>query len=99
MKKSFYVSRKVIVDSGDQYKPVTYNHGMGIEYTDEEVENNTIIESEEFKNLGIMVDQAQRKQIMEEMGIDKLIIDEVKASRKISPLKQKLLERRKLNGK
>lgn len=87
MKKSYYVSRKVVVETNDQYKPVTYTHSAGREYDSNEMEQNTIIDSVEFSELAEEVDIAQRRFIEQDTGVTKLAIDKMK----ILPLKKRLL--------
>ena len=83
MKVSFHYSRKVVIPTSDTYKPVSYDHGMGIEYSHEETEDQTIIPSLEFKKLEETIDKEQRKIIKEEMGRDVLPHDEMVEKKKI----------------
>jgi len=83
MKVRFWYSRRVVIPTEDNFKPVTYDHGTMVEYSHSEMEEQTIIPSNEFKQLSILIDEEQRKVIENEMGItelpmDKLIIKEKK---------------------
>ena len=91
MYKEYSYSRKVILDTHDTFRPVAYEHGIKVGYTHEEIEENTIIDSQEFKELAETVNSAQRKQILEDMGLDELPIDKI---RKITAVKRKRLLRK-----
>lgn len=77
MKKKYQVSRRVCVPI-DEYKNVHYEHSIEVEYSDQEIELTTIIDSVEFKHLSNELDKAQRKAIEEDCGITELIIDKMK---------------------
>ena len=76
MKKIFSHSRRVRVPvPGDQYNSVEYFDSVTVEYDENDLEENTIIDSNEFKELSEIVDREQRKIIKREMGITELPMD------------------------
>jgi hypothetical protein len=73
---SYRVSRRVIIpNSEDRYLPFHYEHTKEITYSEEEVEENTIIDSNEFDELLESVDEAQRKAIKKDLSITDLPMD------------------------
>lgn len=76
MKKVLVYSRRVRVPvPGDQYNSVEYFHSLSIEYNENDLDENTILDSQEFKELAETVDKEQRKIIKKEMGVEKLPMD------------------------
>lgn len=80
MRYIFKYSRKVVIDTTDQYRPVTYEHGLEIEYNDEDIKEQTIMIGNEFKELRDEIDNAQRRCIEKETGVDTLPMDKMKNS-------------------
>lgn len=78
MKREFWYERKVIVETDNQYQPVSYTHGSSIGYNEKDIEELTIIPDVEFKTLEKEVDENQRRIIKEETGRTILSIDKVK---------------------
>lgn len=74
MKLKVYYERKVIVPI-EEYKNVTYTHGAGFEYNEEETKKHGFNVGEMFDTVRGIVDEYQRQQIKEETGITKLIFD------------------------
>jgi len=76
MKKTYAYSRRVRVPvPGDQYNSVEYFNSVSVEYEENDLEENTIMDSQEFKELCETVDKEQRKIIKKEMGVEKLPMD------------------------
>jgi hypothetical protein len=82
MKKTFSYSRKVRVPL-DSYNSNEYFHSMSIEYNEEEMENQTVIDSVEFKSLQKEIDITQRRVIEDETGITYLPMDKIKGKERI----------------
>ena len=73
---SYRVTRRLVIpNSTDQYSPFHYEHSKEITYSEKEVEEESIIDSEEFKDLLRSIDKAQRKAIKNDLGIDELPMD------------------------
>ena len=78
MKRIYSHSRRVRVPiPGDQYNSVEYFNSITVEYNENDIEENTIMDSTEFKEMAEIVDREQRKIIKEEMGVNKLPMDKI----------------------
>ena len=75
-KYSFTYSRKIPVML-DGFRSVDFFCSITKEYSPEEVEEITLIETEELNELSELVDLAQRKIIRKETGEEFLMIDEL----------------------
>lgn len=78
MKTKFTYERTIRVPLKSQYDYVIYKHGIEVEYTDHEMDDLSIINSEEFKEMQKSIDKIQRKCIIDETGIKELPMDNVK---------------------
>lgn len=76
MRKIYAYSRKVRVPLDDKgYNSNEYLHFVSVEYDPEDLEKETIIDSQEFKTLEKEIDKIQRRVIEEETGITELPMD------------------------
>lgn len=76
MRKIYAYSRKVRVPLDDKgYNSNEYVHFISVEYDSEDLEKETIIDNQEFKELEKEIDKIQRKIIEEETGITELPMD------------------------
>lgn len=75
MKIRFWYSRRVVIPTEDNFRPVTYDHGTMVEYSHEETEGLSIIAENEFKSMERLIDSEQRKIIKEEMRVENLPMD------------------------
>lgn len=110
MRKIYAYSRKVRVPLDDKgYNSNEYVHFISIEYDPEDLEKETIIDSQEFKELEKEIDKRQRRVIEEETGITELPMDiskrriklktrikDDKDSKRPSSILEKLRAKRKL---
>jgi hypothetical protein len=76
MRKIYAYGRKVRVPLDDKgFNSNEYSHFVSVEYGPEDLENETIIDSVEFKELEKEIDKIQRRIIEEETGITELPMD------------------------
>lgn len=84
MKMIFSYSRKIRVPiPGDNYNSNEYFHSLTVEYNEEDLEKETILENKEFERLEELIDEVQREVIKKEMKITKLPMDKIEDKPKL----------------
>jgi hypothetical protein len=82
MKKIYSFSRKVRVPL-DNYNSNEYFLSIGVEYSQEDLDELSVFDKQEFKELAKQIDKIQREIILDETGISELPMDSLKRRSKV----------------